>query len=108
MEPTNEFGELTYSQQIGKDDAPLPKNPFIIGKSVEQAVGGQIEGAATEAQATKYTLCVHNPTQVEKLLQMIKLIDDTEVTVQPHPNLNVSRCVIFCFDLIQKEENDIL
>lgn len=39
---------------------------------------------------------------------MTKLIDETEVIVQPHPNLNISRCVISCFDLIHMDEKDIL
>jgi len=107
MDPTNSFGELTFLQLISKGDAPLPKNPFIIGKSVENAAG-QIEGAVTEAQGTKYTLRVRNPAQVEKLLKMTKLIDETEVIVQPHPNLNISRCVISSFDLIHMDEKDIL
>ena len=55
MDPTNVFGQLTYLQLIGKDDTPLPKNPFVIGKSVEQFLGGSIEGATSEAQGTRYT-----------------------------------------------------
>lgn len=108
MDPTNEFGQLTFLQLTGKNDAPLPKNPFIIGTSVEKAAGGPIEGATTEAQGTRYTLKVRNPAQVEKLLSMTKLLDGTDIIVQAHPNLNISRCVISCFDLIHMEEDDIL
>ena len=108
MDPSNEFGQLTFLQLSGKDEATLPKNPFLIGTSVEKFLGGSIEGAASEAQGTRYTLRVRNPVQVKKLLSMTKLLDGTEVTVQPHPSLNVSRCVISCFDLISLEEEDIL
>ncbi|XP_062537991.1 uncharacterized protein LOC134206305 [Armigeres subalbatus] len=83
------------------------KTPFVIGKSVE-ACAGQIENAKTEAQGTKYTLSVRDPIQVAKLLKLTKLIDGTEIEVAPHPNLNVSRCVISCYDVIHMEEKDIL
>jgi ribosomal protein S19 len=108
MDPTNKFGELTFLQLIGKNGVALPKNPFIIGKSLENCTGGPIEGARSEVQGTKYTLRIRDPSQVPKLLKMDKLIDDTEVEVIPHPNLNVCRCVISCFDLIDMEEKDIL
>lgn len=108
MDPTNSFGELTYLQLIGKDGVTLPTNPYVIGKSVETCAGGEIEDAKTEAKGTKYTLKVRNPAQVTKLLKLTKLIDGTEVEVIPHPNLNISRCIISTFDLIQMEEDDIL
>ncbi|XP_058815011.1 uncharacterized protein LOC131678742 [Topomyia yanbarensis] len=108
MDPTNKFGELTFLQLTGKDGVPLPRNPFIIGKSVEVVAGGPIEGANTEAQGTRYTLRVRNPAQVAKLQKMTQLIDGTEVVVEAHPNLNVSRCVISCYDLIHMEEKDVL
>ncbi|XP_058467151.1 uncharacterized protein LOC131440079 [Malaya genurostris] len=108
MDPTNKFGELTFLQLKGKNDIPLPRNPFIIGKSVENAAGGPIEDANTEAQGTRYTLRVRDPSQVTKLLKMTQLIDGTEVVIEAHPNLNVSRCVITCYDLIQMEEKDVL
>ncbi|XP_062542399.1 uncharacterized protein LOC134210361 [Armigeres subalbatus] len=108
MDPTNKFGELTFLQLTAKDGATLPINPFIIGKTVEACAGGAIESAKTEAQGTKYTLCVRDPAQVTKLLKLKSLIDGTDVEVIPHPNLNTSRCVISCFELIYMEEKDIL
>lgn len=108
MDPTNKFGELTYLQLTGKGDTPLPTNPFLIGKSIEACTGGPIEGAKSEAQGNKYTLRIRAPTQVAKLLKLTKLIDGTEVEVVPHPHLNVSRCVVSCYDMIQMEEADIL
>lgn len=108
MDPTNEFGELTFLQLVGKNDTPLPKNPFLIGLSVEKAAGGPIEGASTEARGTRYTLRIRNPAQVEKLMKLTQLTDGTEIVVQPHPNLNFSRCVISCYEIIDMEENDVL
>ena len=108
MDPTNKFGELTFLQLTGQDGVSLPKNPFIIGKSVEACAGGPIESAKSEDQGKKYTLKIRDPAQVAKLLQLTKLFDGTEVTVVPHPSLNVSRCVISCYDIIHMEEKDIL
>ena len=83
MDPTNKFGELTFLQLTGKDSTALPKNPFIIGKSVEACAGGPIESAKSEAQGTKYTLRVRDPIQVAKLLKMTKLFDKTDIEVIP-------------------------
>lgn len=105
---SSEFGALTYLQLTSKDEnTPLP-DPFIVGKSVESAANGPIEGASTEAQGTRYTLKVRNPAQVDKLLKLTTLMDETEVVVQLHPNLNVSRCVVSCFEAIRMEEKDVL
>lgn len=108
MDPTNQFGELTFLSLTGKDEKPLPKNPFLIGSSVEKVACGPIEGASTEAQGTRYTLKVRNASQVAKLLNMSALNDGTEVVVKAHPSLNVSRCVISCFEMIDMEEEDIV
>lgn len=108
MDPTNSFGELTFLQLAGKDDTPLPINPYIIGKSVEACAGGEIEDAKSESYGKKYTLKVRNPTQVAKLLKLTRLIDGTEVEVVPHPNLNVCKCIISSTELIRMEEEDIL
>lgn len=106
---TREFGSLSYLLLTSKDtEKPLKSDPFIVGKSVEDAAGGSIEGASTEAQGTRYTLRVRNQVQVNKLLKLSTLLDGTEVVVQLHPNLNVSRCVISCFEAIRMEEKDVL
>lgn len=70
--------------------------------------GGPIEDGKSEAQGTRYTLKVRDPAQVAKLLKMTHLIDGTKVEVIAHPNLNVCRCVISCFELIHMDEAEIL
>lgn len=106
----NELGSLTYLQLRSKDEKnnPLMSDPFIVGESVEVAAGGPIEGASTEAQGTRYMLKVRNQAQVNKLLKLTTLSDGAEVVVNFHPNLNISRCVISCYELIRMAENDIL
>lgn len=105
----NDFGELTYLQLRSKDERkPLSSDPFIVGLSVEAAAGGPIEDAATEAQGTRWTLKVRNQAQVTKLLKLTTLSDGADVIVEPHPNLNVSRCVISCYEIVRMSEQDIL
>lgn len=105
----NGLGGLTYLQLIPKHETkPLPQDPFIIGASVEKAAGGAIEGASTEAKGTRYMLKVRKQVQVRALLKLSMLMDGTEVVVQEHPTMNISRCVISCFELIHMEEQDVL
>ncbi|XP_058810981.1 uncharacterized protein LOC131675864 [Topomyia yanbarensis] len=107
MDQQNEFGALTILMMEGTGDAVLPKNPFVVGKSVEDAAG-PIESASSEAKGTRYTLRVRKPEQVTKLLNMTKLIDNTPVSVIPHPILNSTRCVVSSVDLIEVEDKQIL
>lgn len=105
MKP-NDFGELTYLQMTGSDGYQLPKNPFVIGSSIEELVG-PIEDASSESKGTYYTLQVRKQAQVSKLLKMTTLSDKTPVTVIPHPKLNRCRCVVSSFDLLELSENEI-
>lgn len=109
MDPRNEFGRITILQLTGRDGADLPMDPYLIGKSVEQLVGETaIESATSEQRGKRYTLRVRNPTHVEKLLNMSKLMDGTEVCITLHPILNVSKCTIFCSDAIRYTEEEAL
>ncbi|XP_058817342.1 uncharacterized protein LOC131680644 [Topomyia yanbarensis] len=78
----------------------LPKNPFLIGKSIENICGGKIESAHTEDRGSKYVLRTRSTEQARKLMNMHKLIDGTEVVVDSHPTLNRVRCVLGCRDAI--------
>lgn len=99
------FGASTTLLLTEKDGGKLP-NPFVIGKNVEDLVGA-IEHARTEARGSRYIIRTRRANQVEKLLQLKTLSDNTEVTVQIHPTLNTSRCVIVSNDLIELSEETI-
>ncbi|XP_055591311.1 uncharacterized protein LOC129743353 [Uranotaenia lowii] len=86
-------------------DQELPKNPFIIGKSVQQLIG-KVEDARSINNGTSYVIKVRDAKQAEKLLAMKKLFDDTEVTVSYH-RLNFSRCVVTCHDVIDIDEKEL-
>lgn len=109
MDRRNEFGRLFVLQMTGKEMndgkfLPLPEDHWLIGTSIEQAVG-QIESAYTEDQGSRYVLQVRNPTQVEKLLSLTSLMDGTKISIRYHPLLNRCKCVISTFDLIKYEES---
>lgn len=106
MDPRNEFGAVTTLLLTGKDGADLPVEPFIIGQSLEECAG-KIESAKSEANCSRYVLKTRIAAQVEKLLAMTQLSDGTEVSIQLHPKLNISRCVISSLDLLNKSEADI-
>lgn len=107
LDGRNEFGAVTTLLMTGKDGKNLPIEPFIIGKSLELCAG-PIELAKSENKSTRYVIQTRKPTQVEKLLKMTQLIDGTEVSVVLHPRLNVSRCVISAYDLLEKDEAEIV
>nr|XP_029711573.1 uncharacterized protein LOC115256764 [Aedes albopictus] len=107
MDPRNEFGALTTLLLTGKEGRNLPIEPFIIGKSIEDAVG-PIEHAKSKMKGSRYVLQTRKAAQVEKLLKITTLFDGTEIEIKLHPKLNTSRCVLSTFDLITKSEEYIV
>lgn len=107
MDPTGQCGELCFLLMKGVDDAPLPKNPFTVGKSVEQTVG-KIAGASLEGGGVRYILKVRNLQQIDKLLTLKNLIDGTRVVVQMHPTLNQRKFIVFCPEALELTEAEIL
>lgn len=89
-------------------NTPLP-NPWIIGKSIENASGrSKLESAETEDKGTKYILKTRNAEQAKKLMQMTELIDGTKVEIILHPFLNSCRCVVSCREVIDMTESELL
>ncbi|XP_062533621.1 uncharacterized protein LOC134202618 [Armigeres subalbatus] len=106
MDPLQKHGELHLLRMSGKDDLPLPNVPFLIRKSVESQAG-KIEGAFKEAGGKYYALKVRSLTQMNRLLAMNKLADETPVVVTEHPTLNTTRCVVTCRDVIDMSEEEL-
>lgn len=106
MDPLNEFGAMTTLLLTGKDEAKLPSNPFFVGKCIEEWAG-PIEDAKSEGKGSRYILKTRKPSQVAKLLDLKELTDGTKVSVQLHPKLNVSRCVVSSFDLLELSEEEL-
>lgn len=74
MDNEQNYGAL-FLLRISGVDRPLPNVPFIIRKSVQQYVGGRIEGAFPEANRATYALKVRSLRQFNRLLTMSQLID---------------------------------
>ncbi|XP_058839623.1 uncharacterized protein LOC131695121 [Topomyia yanbarensis] len=100
MDHLGTHGQRIVLQLRAAGEGSLPKNPFIVGKSIETTCGGKIESAHTEERGSKYVLKTRSVEQARKLMRMNKLMDGTEVVVDPHPTLNRARCVVSCRDAI--------
>ena len=108
MDPNGLHGKIEILQLKHADDKQkLPKNPFIIAKSIEQAVG-KIESANTEARGEQYVLKVRQHNQFVKLQTLTKLIDDTPIKIIPHPTRNFTKCVVKSHDTKDMDEAIIL
>lgn len=94
MDPINgELSILLLKPATDKD--ALPDDPFIIQKSIEQAVG-VIEDARPEAGGSRYVLKVRQKRQIEKLMKLRELIDGTAINIDFHETLNVRKCIVTC------------
>lgn len=107
MDPKCDYGELTLLRMEAVNGR-LPRNPFTIRASIDRCVGEKITGAFPEARGEYYTLKVRNPSHVAKLLTLTELVDNTNVRIIHHPTLNVSKCVVSCFDVIDMPDQEIL
>lgn len=106
LDPEERHGELCFLLLKGVNETPLPKNPFIVGKSVEQAVG-KITGATIEAGGDRYILKVRGESQAKKLLALDTLVDGSRVEVQMHPTLNQRMCIVYCPEVLELSEKEI-
>nr|XP_029723039.1 uncharacterized protein LOC115263799 [Aedes albopictus] len=93
MDPIN--GELSILVMKPTTNSTLPDDPFIIRMSIEDAVGA-IEDARPEARGARYVLKVRQKRQIEKLLKLRKLVDDTAITIEFHETLNIRKCTVTC------------
>lgn len=107
MDRTGEFGQAHFLVLQAEDNHSLPKNPFIVGKSIQEAAG-EIERAHTEANRSRYVLKIRKVEQVKKLLAVTKLLDETPVKVAYHPTLNFTKCVVTCWEAIDMKESELM
>ncbi|XP_049294396.1 uncharacterized protein LOC125769636 [Anopheles funestus] len=100
-------GELLFLVLSANEGFNLPKNPFIIEKSLT-SFAGNIEPCSYIEKGTKLLVKTRNQKQFEKLQLLDKLIDDTKITIAPHPYLNSVQCVIVCDQLEGLSDEEIL
>lgn len=82
-------------------------NPFIVGTSIELAVGSKVE-ATREGRGSRYLLRTSSKTVYNKLLQITELTDGTQVEIIPHPTLNSVQGTVYDPDTKDMDEKDVL
>lgn len=98
-------------RQSNNASNPRLPSPFIIGASVQQAIGFQearkVE-ASKESRGTRYLLRTNSRSTAEKLLSITKLSDGTDVEITTHTTLNSVQGVVYEPDTIDDKEDEIL
>lgn len=82
-------------------------NPFIVGTSIELAVGTKVE-ATREGRGSRYLLRTSSKTVYNKLLMLTELTDGTQVEIISHPTLNSVQGTVYDPDTKDMDEKDIL
>lgn len=86
----------------------LPRDPFLLRKSVENYIGAKIESAYPEGRGISYVLKMKNPTLVQRLMAMKQLEGGFAIKVSKHPQLNFSKCVVSCQESLQYDDDKLL
>ncbi|XP_055589551.1 uncharacterized protein LOC129741789 [Uranotaenia lowii] len=118
MDAHDEFGETQFlvvsASKNNQDEetttdksTTMPKNPFIFSKTIAQ-LGIKVDEAKPIENGNRYLLKVRNQQCVNKLLNLKKLIDGTEVLVEHHQTLNTSQCVVTCHGVAEMSEKELL
>lgn len=88
-------------------EGELPKDPFLLRKSVEAHLGAKVENAYPEARGISYVLKVRNKRHVDKLLELNQLSNGFGIKISKHPILNYSKCVISCAESTNYSDEDL-
>ncbi|XP_035911260.1 uncharacterized protein LOC118511822 [Anopheles stephensi] len=99
MDKNNDHGDMKFLVLQTTDGSLLPKNPFVIGKSLSFLAGELSEPGKVIDNGKKLLIKTRSSKQFKSLQTLSKLIDGTSVTVTPHTTLNSVQCVIFSPDL---------
>lgn len=107
MDPEGEHGIVIVLQmKMEKEGEFLPKNPFVIAKTIQQQVG-RIASAQVENRGLSMALKVRSWKQAEKLKNVRELIDKSKVVVTEHPTRNQTRVVVSCSQTIGMTEEEL-
>ncbi|XP_055584885.1 uncharacterized protein LOC129737749 [Uranotaenia lowii] len=106
MDTENLRGRLYYMYLRAKPGHTLPKNPFVIGKSVEE-YAGKVEGGYYERRKSWYVIKIRSKDQGRKLFTLNALKDGTPVEIGRHPELNSRKFVVFCNEVDDMTEKEL-
>ncbi|XP_055590575.1 uncharacterized protein LOC129742824 [Uranotaenia lowii] len=107
MDPQGIHGRLYYMFLKAKKGFELPKNPFVIARSIEQ-YAGQIESGYFVKSKEWYVLKIRSKDQARKIFTMTTLIDGTEIELGRHPELNSRKFVVRCHEVAGMSEEELL
>lgn len=107
FDSNDEMGELQILRLQGKEGKALPVAPFLIRKSIQRFLGGNIDSAFKEGGGRTYALKVRNSRHFNRLLAMTKLDDGTPIEIVEHPTHNSTRCMVFCRDSVDMPLEEI-
>lgn len=107
IDPEGEHGVVVVLQmKMEKEGEFLPKNPFLIAKTIQQQVG-RIASAQIENRGLSMVLKVLSWKQAEKLKDVKELIDKLKVVAIEHPARNQNRVVVSCNQTIGMTEDEL-
>ncbi|XP_055605550.1 uncharacterized protein LOC129753732 [Uranotaenia lowii] len=107
MDPQSLHGRLYYLTLQGAKGKQLPKNPFLIGRSIEN-FAGNIEGAFFEKSRNWYVLKIRNKNQGRLLTTLTTLLDGTPIMIGRHPSLNQRKLVVTCREVDGMDDKVLL
>uniref|UniRef100_A0A182I0Y5 Uncharacterized protein n=1 Tax=Anopheles arabiensis TaxID=7173 RepID=A0A182I0Y5_ANOAR len=85
----NENGHLKYLVLQMANNSALAVNPFIVGKTIKDAVRSDLSEFGRKIDSGKKPLLkTRNQVYFEKLQKVTKLIEETLVKIAPHVTLN--------------------
>lgn len=90
----------------GRVEPKALPNPFIVGTSIELAIGSKVE-ASREGRGTRYILRTSSKTVFNKLLKITELTDGTQVEIISHPTLNTVQGTVYDQDSKDMDETEI-
>ena len=104
-----ETPDLKYLVLQMANNSTLPVSPFIVGKTIKDAVGSDLSVFGRKIDSGKGLLLkTRNQIHFEKLQKITKLIDGTFVKITPHVTINSVQCAIVAQDLKGLSDEEIL
>lgn len=106
LDNKGEHGPVTVLLMVpAHREGKLPKNPFLIAKSVKEQVGSI--SAAYRDKDDHLVIKVRCAKKAAKLLLMKELIDGTKVMVTEHARLNQAKCITTCHTVEDLSEEEL-
>lgn len=97
---------ITIKRDCSSDQSLRNVSPFLIQKSIESFAGKP--KAIKRLRDGSLLIESINKKQADKLYRMTQISDDIKIKVMEHPTLNTTKGTIYCRELIELDDNEIL